>query len=369
MVQAHVGPVCHALQHPTAAVCVPRPGRSSVGGGCLLPLLDGVRSVCLPSLRPPSSRAQEGGGGLSQNDPRGSLVARSAMVPRPNSTCSGRSSTSRPGSQGARSAPVLNSSRESRRSVSERVALVHGSLRRSGASPEALSLLLVAHRVSTRSVYAAHWRRWAQWCFRHRVDPCAPSEVDIANHLAFLSSSLSLSPSSLRVRRSAIRTTLSQLGFSPMGSSRVVADVIRGAALRYARAPRRVPSWDLFLVLAYLRGPPFEPLVSASLAALTMKAVFLITLASGRRCSEVHALSGLDSDVSYEADGSVSLRFLPEFLAKNQRPGDPSPLVRIRPLSHLVHRSEPDALNCPVRALRLYLSRCPRSPAKRRLSL
>ena len=93
---------------------VPRPERSSVGRGLLLP---------------PSSRAQEGRGSLSQNDPLGSLVDLLAWVPRPDPACSGRSSKFRPGSQGAGSAPVRNSSRESRRAVADGMALVHGSRR------------------------------------------------------------------------------------------------------------------------------------------------------------------------------------------------------------------------------------------------
>ena len=121
MVQAHVGPVCHALQHSTSVVFCPPPERSSVGRGLLLP---------------PSSRAQEGRGSLSQNDPLGSLVDLLAWVPRPDPACSGRSSKLRPGSQGPGSAPVRNSSRESRRAVADGMALVHGSLRLSGASPE-----------------------------------------------------------------------------------------------------------------------------------------------------------------------------------------------------------------------------------------
>jgi len=69
--------------------------------------------------------------------------------------------------------------------------------------------------------------------------------------------------------------------------------------LLFVSPPGLLPS------LGLSRGPHWEPLVSASLADLAMKALFLVTLASGLRCSEVHALSSLDSDVSYEADGSV----------------------------------------------------------------
>ena len=108
-------------------------------------------------------------------------------------------------------------------------------------------------------------------------------------------------------------------------------------------------------MLARLRESPFEPLLQCNFKNLSWKTVFLVSLASGRRCSEVHGLSGLPQDISWELDGSVSLRFLPEFLAKNQTPGDPSPSVSIQSLSSILHRGDPDRALCPVRALRRYL--------------
>ena len=81
-----------------------------------------------------------------------------------------------------------------------------------------------------------------------------------------------------------------------------------GAAIREAGIPRRVPPWDLFRVLGSLRDPPFEPLRHVSFQIITYE-TFIITLASGRRGSKVHALSGLNRDASFEQDGSVSLRF------------------------------------------------------------
>jgi hypothetical protein len=88
-----------------------------------------------------------------------------------------------------------------------------------------------------------------------------------------------------------------------------------------------------------------------------MKTFFLVCLALGRRVSEVHGLSGLPSDVAFEADGSVSVRFLPEFVAKNQVPGDPSPVLFIRPLSSILPPNDPDMVNCPVRALSIYCAK------------
>ena len=144
------------------------------------------------------------------------------------------------------------------------------------------------------------------------------------------------------------------MGSSALSFTPVVTDVIRGAALRAARSPVRVPAWDLFLVLAFLREPPFEPIESASWVDLSLKTFFLTCLASGRRVSEVHGLSGLPSDLAFEPDGSVSLCFLPEFLAKNQVPGDPSPVLFIRPLLDILAPDDPDLCNCPVRALKVY---------------
>ena len=145
--------------------------------------------------------------------------------------------------------------------------------------------------------------------------------------------------------------------------------MVKGVALSEVRSPRRVSAWDLFLVLNALRQEPFEPLVSSSFRFLMLKTVFLVSLASGRRCSEVHGLSGLPSDVAFEPDGSVSLRFLPEFLAKNQVPGEPSPVIFIKPLSSILCPDDEDRLLCPVRALRLYRRRSKplRAVSQRRL--
>ena len=75
------------------------------------------------------------------------------------------------------------------------------------------------------------------------------------------------------------------------------------------------------------------------------------------------------SPVAYERDNTVSLSFLPEFLAKNQRSDQASPNVQIRPLTHLLDRGEPDIVNCPVRALKMYRKRTKhiRSPKQRQL--
>ena len=152
---------------------------------------------------------------------------------------------------------------------------------------------------------------------------------------------------------------------------RLISDVVRGISAARASEPRRIPRWDLFLVLDFLRSAPFEPLSSADRKHLTLKTVFLIALASGRRCSEVHGLSGLAGDIATERDGSMLLNFLPEFRAKNQSASDPSPSVRIPTLTSILAPDDEDRRLCPVRALNRYLTvTSPSRPAScRRLFL
>jgi hypothetical protein len=80
------------------------------------------------------------------------------------------------------------------------------------------------------------------------------------------------------------------------------------------------PKWSLDVVLDFLNGEPFEPLEQASLKHLTWKTVFLVTLATAGRVSEVHALSARWDCLGFNQDGSVSVLTTPGFLAKNRLP-------------------------------------------------
>ena len=59
------------------------------------------------------------------------------------------------------------------------------------------------------------------------------------------------------------------------------------------RPPRspNPPSWDLVKVLIFLRDARFEPLTSCDFHFLTMKVLFLLSLATAKRVSELHVLS------------------------------------------------------------------------------
>ena len=193
-----------------------------------------------------------------------------------------------------------------------RMVSLRKSLLSKGLSEDSVNLITSAQRPSTRQVYDNHWKRWSLWCEEHQVDPLNPTEVDVVNHLASLANRFKVSPSYVRVRRSAISSTLSSMGLTDFSSSPFISKAVRGLSNLSVKTKKRTPDWDIRVVLAFLMSDEFEPLHQVSLRNLTWKTSFLVALATGRRASEVLNFSGILGDVATERDGSISLCFLPE---------------------------------------------------------
>ena len=114
------------------------------------------------------------------------------------------------------------------------------------------------------------------------------------------------------------------------------------------------------MILHALTKQPFEPLGKGSLKLLTFKTVFLLTLASGKRRSEIHAWTY--SSLSYKENWSqVTLAPSTTFLAKNQLaldgPAAIKPVVIPALKPHLDSTLTKDRSLCSVRALKYYLDR------------
>ena len=111
-------------------------------------------------------------------------------------------------------------------------------------------------------------------------------------------------------------------------------------------------TWDLSDLLLFLRDGPFEPLESVSPKRLLQKTLALLLIASGRRISELAALSR-----HFRGEGRRTfLLWFTGFTAKwdnkDFRPEDPSFL-------RMSSSSERDRLNCPFRAWKI----CQRRPS------
>ena len=152
------------------------------------------------------------------------------------------------------------------------------------------------------------------WCLEREMDPIDPSVMALADFLIFLFEEKKLAPVSVKGYRSAISSTLKHLSSVNFSSDPVLSDIIKSMEFEKPVVSKAVPHWDLSLVLDCLKESPFEPMSSCSLKCLTQKTVFLIALASGRRRSNIHALSASSGSVNFSADkSSVKLHFSPDF--------------------------------------------------------
>ena len=163
-----------------------------------------------------------------------------------------------------------------------------------------------------------------------------------------------LSVSTIKGYRSTLSSTLPN-GIEITQSAEIAA-LIRNLHTARPRVTKFCPSWDFNLVLNYLMCPSFEPLTSSTPEYLTLKTVFLLLFASGRRVSEIHALT-VDNNCLRFNKSRTEVRLLtePGFLAKNQKPGEASRPIVIPALTNLVGTEGPDRFLCPVRALNAYL--------------
>ena len=367
MVQAANRSVCDTVQQEAPTVCVPSSRPPSLGGRRSVDSVVESSGVRVSTHRHAREGPKKGKTRESDSHSHRPPLGIETVVPRPARSDSRRAHSTSNRQKRSSSTKNRGSSRKSRSVEPSCMADVRTSLRTRGVSEHAIDLVEQAHRPGTKKVYKARWKAWCKFCREKGFSPTSPSQVQLANYLASLSKVKKLSASAVKGHRAAISTTLKQLGRRSFSEDPLLKDVMKGASAQEARNRKRFPAWDVYTVLKMLRLPPYEPIKSCDLKLLSYKTAFLIALASARRCSEIHALQF--SNLAYEPDGSVSLRFLPEFLAKNQPAGLPSPPIFIKPLSSILCDDDEDIALCPVRCLKVYLKRSKflRSPTKRRL--
>ena len=193
---------------------------------------------------------------------------------------------------------------------------------------------------------------------QREVNPVDPALNDLVDFFCYLFDTLKLSVASIKGYRSAISNILKFSKSADCTADPIISDLIKGFALRKPVSRSLTPKWNLTCVLWSLNKAPYEPLKTADIKYITLKAVFLLTFAAARRRSEIHALSIEEGCFRYDRNSdSITLLTQPGFLAKNQLPESlPEPIV-IPGLSQFCGSDTDDRLLCPVRALRAYLSR------------
>ena len=351
--------VCNKVESQATNVCVSCPRRSGLGNRCIEHLLGGSGRLCVLSSGSHSSGDSKDDHLQVQNHHDCTRVARDVLVLGSGGAVHKASSETSPVGGSVDSAFQQQTSQQS--DLPESSCLASGVSHEYSErfSEEVAKRIKEPQRHSSRRIYESRWSIFGKWCEESQVDVSNPTIPDVADFLNCLFKERNLKPSTIAGYRTAIADGLGVKGEQISKSlelNRLLASFYRDKPV----ANRSIPSWDLALVLHALTKQPFEPLGKASLKLLTFKTVFLLTLASGKRRSEVHAWT--HSSLSYKENWSqVTLAPSTAFLAKNQLASDGPAAIKpvvIPALKPQLDKSlTQDRSLCPVRALKFYLDR------------
>ncbi len=226
----------------------------------------------------------------------------------------------------------------------------------SGLPPAVVETIIQARAPSTRQTYALKWSLFATWCSSRREDP---RRCTIGVVLSFLQERLErrLSPSTLKVYVAAIAAHHDAVDGRSLGKHDLIVRFLKGARRMNPSRPPLVPSWDLSIVLAGLQRGPFEPLDSVELKFLSLKTALLTALTSIKWVRDLQAFSVSEECLVFGPVYShVVLRPRPGYVPKVPTTPFRDQVVNLQALPS--EEADPAlALLCPVRALRIYVTR------------
>ena len=313
-------PVCISRESQTSPVVQSEPVPGSHGSRRILPDMDGVEGVCLPSLQSDSENTPENQRrGSRGSTGSGSPLAQPAMVhPSPSD---GEDSTTplRAGDNAADTETPRERHAVSPRPRDSKIGSLETerqAWQQAGFSEAVINTAMAAKRASTRSVYDSRWRCFVSWCQRRDLDPVTAPVTRILDYLQSLSEKLAVN--TIKGHLTAISSRHERVRIGRKRRTRVarassVRTWMRGQELSNPAPRILVPSWNLEVVLSALKKPPYYPLNQCSLKHLTWRTVFLVALTSARRASEIHAINE-DSLVwgSTSVTAFVNIDFLPK---------------------------------------------------------
>ena len=350
--------VCHALQQQATCVCVACAGREGLGSRCILHQVGSDVPLCLSSNRDfIEGTAENRRINRDYSSINRTSMVQAKLVPNVARVVSGSTASATGVEEAAETATVGNVPLGPFSISASRLATLQSAHEKKGFSAGAAERMSRGQKESTLLVYEGKWKAFGAWCSGRGLDPVQASLANIADFLCYLKEVKGLCLSTIEGYRTAIAGTLRVTTGLEVGKDPSISSLLANFAREVSKKDRTAPAWDLAYVLDALRGKDFEPLEEASLKCLTLKTVFLVALASGRRRGELHALR---PDVRRTENWSeVTIDTDINFVAKTElATGAGMKPLTIKSLDGFLG---PDMENekqlCPVRALRIYLNR------------
>ncbi|XP_077862457.1 uncharacterized protein LOC144344249 [Saccoglossus kowalevskii] len=210
-------------------------------------------------------------------------------------------------------------------------------------------------RDSSNGLYQYHWENFVigvlAGIYIHSI-----LFAQVAEFFSYLINEKKLKPGTVENYKSAINSVLKLSLDKNISDDPTISDLFKGFITQAGPIERyKAPAWSLSVVLEALRQFPYEPKELASLQDWTKKTVFLLALASGRRVSEIHALSFEDNFTVFYPDKAILMTSV-KFRGKNQKLHETATPIVIPALSNISNEKQ-DRILCPVRALAYYKKR------------
>ncbi len=327
------------------------------GDGCIYHLLGGHSCLRLSSSNITEQSSEKDTRGELHCGTDSPIMAKTALVS--NDTRSSDISATKTTKSQQSSVSVQGKSSSPRPSISKFscVETVKRQKVAKGFSDRTADTMASARRQSTSGTYDARINRFRSWCEERNVNPISAAVTEVAEFLQELFDKNKFSPTTIAGYKSAISVVHQGFDGRPLGQNKDLCTLITG--MYQLRPAKRVliPNWSLPLVLNMLLKPPFEPLETADIKFVTLKTVFLVAVTSGRRVSEIHALSVDDQHLRWEGNGrGVRLLTNTQFLAKNESLKNPGKDIFLSSFDRFISDPE-EGFWCPCRALKVYLKR------------
>ena len=342
-------------EHEIGNIRLPHSGGDVLESGQSCSELGRPVRVCVPSDKPDKGLSKQGQNRKCRDRPNSASLAQPGMVSGPPRSLNRLSNISPTSAETAQADLLTPLSSASVASQPSRLEVIKGFHKERGFSEAVAQRLAISQRQSSAVVYESKWKVFGEWCHVKQIDPVKATVQQLADFLIFLFEEKKLGISSIQGYRSCISKVFLARGIN-ISHDPDLNMLVRNFAIERPVQHREAPRWDLMIVLRLLMKPPFEPMNMASLADMTRKLAFLLTLATAKRNSEVWAFS---ADVRFGQDyNAATLSFLPNFLAKTMDPSRPETAyapVTIPALGPSMGEDLPDRFLCPVRALRYYL--------------
>ena len=328
-------------------------GSDSLRNGRIQHPVDGHGGVCIPTYQPHQQGPQQNqGGGLFDFTNR-PVVAQASLVHRCSRSPDRETNRLTSGSRPSLDAGLVSNVLRSKNPEADGLAIIRDRYEKAGFSRPVADMVARGRRSSTRRIYTSRLRPYLQWCEDKATDPSYTSVNQVAEFLLHMFDT-GLQTSTVKGYLAAINSIHSgTINGESLSGNREIKLLFEGMNNSRPAPRRKWPSWNIQIVLKYLRGPQFEPPHKATLRNMSIKALFLLAVASGRRCSELHALT-VGGGIVFSNAGAT-LYFAPGFLAKNELSSFSASPIFIPYLNKGKGRAQ--RLNCPVRALLWYVHR------------